>query len=608
MKKHNLPLFVVVSILACIGGCTPTTTINSIDSTAPTSDESSQLVTLEEQNLVEPELDDSEKLDLALKLANAGDFRSSIDRLSTIDPQNLNNRLYISYSLLNIENYIALYEMQSAAEQIQKPRFSALIKTQGVTVRRHVLDLEAKIQLNLGNYDKALSRLLVKAKTLKRKTELRDAHNQIWNLVSGLPYKYLKQDNQVSNKILAGWYDLAASSRSYQNHPQEQQSIFSQWKRRWKNHPAAKTPPSQFSAGNSRGGQKTNVALLLPLQNQYQIPSQTLVDGFLDAYYHAKNLPTAKAQIAPEIRIYDSSNQNIIDVYNRALKEGAEVIIGPMRQSEVEQLSRITSLPVPTISLNRLDNTQPSQTNNLYQFGLSPVDELKQIADRAWLKGIKNVLLVSPDTGWGEQSAEFFTRYWTAKGGKLLQDVRYLSSVNDFTKLLKKPLEIDLSEQRGVYIKRFINSRVQYTVRRRQDIDLVVMLGYPLKARQIKPALDFLYASNIPVVATSHIYNGEIQEALDRDLSGVEFSSMPWTLSGHLPKNINPNKQLHTAYLHLYALGYDSYLVYKNLHLLEQDIIPPIYGSTGLLSLKDGLIVRESKWAKFEQGKVIEIP
>jgi outer membrane PBP1 activator LpoA protein len=554
------------------------------------------------------ELDDSEKLDLALKFSNVGNFRNSMDRLLTINPQNLNNRQYISYNLLSIENYIALYEMESAAQQMQQPRFTALMKTQGITLRRHLLDLETEIQLALGNYDQALNTLLDRAKTLKRKKTLRKAHDQIWNLVSQLPYQYLKQDSQASDAIMAGWLELATSSREYQNHPQEQQPLFSQWKKHWKSHPAAKTPPRQFSQGNTRMSGATKVALLLPLQDEYQIPSQTLIDGFLDAYYHAKTVPTIKQKMETEIRIYDSSNQSIIDVYNRAVEQGAELIIGPMRQSEVEELSNISALPIPTISLNRLDNKQSIQTDNLYQFGLSPIDELRQIADRAWRKGIKNVLLVSPDTGWGEQSAEFFTDYWTAKGGKLLEDVRYLSSVNDFTKLLKKPLEIDLSEQRGLYIKRFINSRVQYTARRRQDIDLVVMLGYPLKARQIKPALDFLYASNIPVIATSHTYNGDPQEELDRDLSGVEFSSMPWTLSGHLPKNLNPDKQLHTAYRHLYALGYDSFLVYRNLRHLEQTQMPPIYGSTGLLSLQDGLIVREPKWAKFEQGKVIEIP
>ena len=172
---------------------------------------------------------------------------------------------------------------------------------------------------------------------------------------------------------------------------------------------------------------------------------------------------------------------------------------------------------------------------------------------------------------------------------------------------MKKPLQIDLSEKRGLDIKRFINSRVNYTARRRQDIDLVVMLGYPLKARQIKPALDFLYAANIPVIATSHVYNGVQQVGLDRDLSGVVFSSMPWTLSGQLPQDLQPDNQLHTAYRQLFALGYDSFLIARNFNTLDKSQSLPIFGSTGLLSLNQGKIKREQKWAKFKRGKAVEI-
>jgi outer membrane PBP1 activator LpoA protein len=133
------------------------------------------------------------------------------------------------------------------------------------------------------------------------------------------------------------------------------------------------------------------------------------------------------------------------------------------------------------------------------------------------------------------------------------------------------------------------------------------MLGYPIKARQIKPALDFLYASNIPVIGTSHIYNGIEQIALDRDLSGVEFSSMPWALSGQLPVDLEPEIKLHTAYRQLFSLGHDSFLIARNLNTIEETQSLPIFGSTGLLSLKNGTITREQKWAKFVRGKALEI-
>ena len=135
----------------------------------------------------------------------------------------------------------------------------------------------------------------------------------------------------------------------------------------------------------------------------------------------------------------------------------------------------------------------------------------------------------------------------------------------------------------------------------------MVVLGYPMVARQIKPALDFLYASDVPVVATSHIYNGTAQASLDRDLSSVEFSAMPWTLPGQLAKPLQPDQRLHTAYRHLYAVGYDAFLLHRNLKALESETALPLFGATGLLSLSNGVIERQQKWATFQRGKVIAI-
>ena len=81
----------------------------------------------------------------------------------------------------------------------------------------------------------------------------------------------------------------------------------------------------------------------------------------------------------------------------------------------------------------------------------------------------------------GSAVSDFFADYWTEKGGTLLEQVNYSASTNDFTQLLKPSLQIDLSEARGLQIKRFVNSRVNYA-EKKTDIDLVVMLGYPLKS------------------------------------------------------------------------------------------------------------------------------
>jgi outer membrane PBP1 activator LpoA protein len=607
MKIYTSPLLIVVSILAFIGGCAPTSTLQNKPQSADEYLSSSPALPIPQVSAsVEiDQMSDLEKLLQAEELSAADKTEESHALILSINPDNLNNRGFVRHSLLSANIYIANDQLELASQVLQTTRFNALIGRQKAESRIEIVQLQADIAIALGNYPLGLDKLIKLSRLAKRKSDIRAIHDQIWTILYLVPYEVLTEKNK-KNYQHRGWLKLAASSREYQLHPNEQTKIFSAWRRIWKNHPAAKNPPSYFGGSSFWNSNPDSIGLLVPLQENYLTPSKTLIDGFMDAYYSAMNLETKKSKKLPEIRIYDSSSGKITAVYNQAVKDGMDLIIGPMRQSEVEGLGQLNDLPVPTISLNRLDSSSAAPTDNLYQFGLSTEDELIQIADRAWQRGHRNILMISPDNSWGRKSADFMHQHWVTKGGSMVEDVRYPISVNDFTKFLKQPLQIDLSEKRGLSIKRFINSRVKYSARRRQDIDVVVMLGYPLKARQIKPALDFLYASDIPVIATSHIYSGLEQTGLDRDLSQVEFTSMPWTLKGQLAKELQPNKQLHTAYRHLYALGHDSFLIARNLSNLEKSEPFPLFGATGLLSLQNGAIVREQKWAKFKRGAAIE--
>ena len=552
-------------------------------------------------------LADSIKFNVAQLFAREPNHQDCMDALKSINTINLSDTQFVEFIFLLAQTNIALLNPEFAQEALVQTRFVSLISQFNKSDKQRLLEIQAEVDFALGNFTQGFNTLIDIANNLKRRKDIRKIHDKIWDRISRLPYQHLEEGVDHTNITLAGWFQLGTASRRYQGNPHLQVKVYDEWRQRWKTHPAAKISPTHSASSEGDHRYPSQVALLLPLQDEYRIPSYTLIEGFLSAYHQALSVAKYDQYNAPEIRIYDTSSGSVQSLYNQAVADGADMIIGPLRQPQVESLITAPVLPVPILSLNRLDNEQLVQPENFYQFGLSTIDELVQIADRAWSKGLRKILLIVPDNSLGSRSAEFFHNYWTAKGGTLLEEVNYESSTNDFTQLLRPPLQIDLSEQRGLQIKRFVNSSVNFTARRRQDIDLVVMLGYPLKARQIKPALDFLYASDIPVVATSHIYSGDQQEEFDRDLSNIEFSSMPWTLNGHLPYKLNMNEKLHTAYRHLYAVGHDAFLLHSNLDQLKKADSTPLYGATGLLSLEKNVFVREQKWAVFERGKVREI-
>jgi outer membrane PBP1 activator LpoA protein len=615
-KRLFLSMIYALAILAFIGGCTPTTTQDSgpiarvtVSSEVPEINQS--LVSQAELALaridsVEPYRRDNMLLDIAILFAQGGDLEQSNTTLQLIDTDLLNDSFFIEYSLLGLELNLAEKQLASAAQIFAGKRFIALRQGLEMNFQRRILGLESALHYASGDIKRSienniqLGRLYNPRKSSDQRL-IAQLQDQIWLQLNELPFNQLQQSDIGDRGELAGWFELAAAMRYRQADPSAQKSFFTVWKQSWREHPGAKTPPSVLKERFRTGAAPKSIALLLPLQGDYETPSNTVLNGFVSAYY--ENL--AQGRTLPKIAIYDTSSVAVTEVYNQAVERGADMVIGPLRQSQVEELAANSALKVPTLSLNRLDNKATEATKNLVQFGLSALDEVSQIADHAWLKGQTNVLLIAPDSGWGLRAQRHFIDYWTAKGGTLVDAISYPRNVNDFTRLLQQPLEIDLSEKRSLALRRTVNRGLSSTSRRRQDIDLVIVLGYSSKVRQIKPALDFLYAGDIPVYASSHIYGGTQQIELNRDLSGITFSAMPWTLEGHMPRPLKPDQRLPTAYRQLYALGYDAFLLHALLDNLDQPQAMPVFGATGLLTLEQGSIKRKEKWAVFEKGRVV---
>src|SRR5690606_32760795 len=138
------------------------------------------------------------------------------------------------------------------------------------------------------------------------------------------------------------------------------------WRSRWPDHPATLHPPSDLQLLRQLvEEQPRQVALLLPLQGTLEKSGKAVRDGFMAAYYAAKNRDTR----VPEVRIFDTSGGNIDQVYQLALDDGAEFIVGPLEKESLAQLNLRLNLPVPTLALNEVDNAF-GYPEGLYQFGL----------------------------------------------------------------------------------------------------------------------------------------------------------------------------------------------------------------------------------------------
>ena len=382
-----------------------------------------------------------------------------------------------------------------------------------------------------------------------------------------------------------------------------QLEYLNQWRTDWPTHPAASTLPSGLNTVSTIVSElPTRIALLLPAHGPLAQAGATIRDGFLAAWYESYE----QSNSAPKTLFYDTSeNIPITELYQRAIADGAEIIIGPLQKDKVQELLSLPELPVPTIALNYIDLPAGHLPKNLFQFGLSTTDEARQIAERAWIEGQRTALAIVPNSSWGERVLETFRREWEAKGGTLHVAEPYSDNVVDFAPLLKPGLHINHSDQRAERLGRVLGKKLDYTQRRRQDLDMVFMAAYPDQARQIKPTLDFLFARDLQVYGTSQLFSGEDNPGRNRDLEGVRFSAMPWTLPGATAGKLQPSSDLHPLYRHMFALGIDAYHLHQWLSQLTSMPGTLLFGSTGTLQvLANNTISRQQPWAEFKDGTV----
>jgi outer membrane PBP1 activator LpoA protein len=176
----------------------------------------------------------------------------------------------------------------------------------------------------------------------------------------------------------------------------------------------------------------------------------------------------------------------------------------------------------------------------------------------------------------------------------------------DFTALLRPILLPGLSAQDVTRMARAAAKDPALAPRRRQDIDMVFLVAYPEQGRQIKPTLDFLFARDLPVYATSFIYLGRDNRDRNQDLDPIRFSAMPWTIGGQGSSHLKPDAGMPPAYRPLFALGVDAFQLHQWLPVLKTSPQTSIQGYTGTLTMDAARrIHRELPWAQFRDGMVV---
>ncbi len=430
-------------------------------------------------------------------------------------------------------------------------------------------------------------------------------HSAIWRTLVQVPVSELETEARAANsRELRGWLTLALLHRFFIDDVARQDEQLKVWLAEWPDHAAAITLPAELAAlRESTANLPSNVTLLLPLSGKLGAAGAAIRDGFLAAYYGSGQYAAIQVNVVDSDAAADFSQQ-----YADLASSGTELIIGPLQKDRVQMLSRLEQLPAPTLALNY---AEAATVLPFYQFALSAEDEASQIAERAMMDAHRRALIISPDTHWGKRAAAAFNQQWTELGGVTLDQVRF-QKAETVSALIKKALHVDISESRARRIEQIVQSQIEFSPRRRKDVDMIFLVARPQDARSLKPILAFHYGGNIPVYATSHIYSGNRQWRKDSDLNGIVFSDMPWILETDQPlkKTLQENLPDESQrYSRMYAFGVDAFRLMSRLGQLENNSGAMLRGATGSLYMSaDKRIHRRLDFAQIKLGLPVRIP
>lgn len=498
-----------------------------------------------------------------------------------------------------------------------------------------ILEQTARAHFAVGNAQAAVSALAERELWLASDTQIFDNHRLLWRSL-------VETDGPLPNgnsgdPVVDGWLALARLAERLDTSPGRLRGDVIEWRSRFPGHPAnAQIVPSLLAQYRSATAFPERVALLLPLSGNLARPAQAIRDGFIGAVLEGDE----QAQ-AVQVSVYDTTAGGAIEAYSRALAEGAEFVVGPLRKDEVLALSQVERR-VPTITLNDPGELTMLPGSDFYRYALAPEDEARQAALRATREGHLNLIALIPNSNWGErllasvrdalsveqleapeapgaapeavfedpQGAVGTAAY--VPGAPALVDYGYYpNSAVDFSAPIRRALRLDSSERRYDDLRRILGERVEFEPRRRDDVDALFVAASASKAKLIRPQLRFHYAADLPLYMTSAALNPDPEE--NQELNEVYFADIPWlatarhsddprwdALERYAPDGVSRAR--------LYAFGVDAFGLIPAIWsgVIGNEVL--LEGLTGKLRADpDGRIARELAILQLQDDELVEV-
>jgi len=446
------------------------------------------------------------------------------------------------------------------------------------------------------------------------------SQNEIWQLLMRQPLSTLRAlTTNVRDQTYQGWVALALAHAEAGEDTARRGEAFARWETLFPAHPARGDFLFALRDGDTAdafatafdGGVIERVAVLLPLSaNGMGAIAGAVRDGLVAGWEDAR----AGGGPVPMLRFHDIGENTAYAraAYARAVAEGADAVIGPLRKEAVAAIVTQRRVPVPTLTLNTVEIGGVERSPNIVQFGLAPEDEARAAAARAAALSLENAVVLQSDDSRGDREAQAFRDELYARGGDVVHVAVLPPDEYDYSPQIREALGIDASDERFRRLSSTIGRQLFFEPAIRNDVDVVFMALSSEQARSARPQLDFFRAGKVPRLATSRVSSLEPDPKRDSDLNSIFYADAPWVLRESLADDplraeiIASFPAAEGAYARLYALGVDAWQIIESLEALGAG--ERLEGYTGELELApEGRIRRHLDWAQYRDGVSVAV-
>lgn len=541
-------------------------------------------------------LADDQKLQRLLKadtLIQAGDSQAARKELDLIKEAELSPEQRGKFNLLDAQIALSMGDAEQAIKRLKMIRPGLLSSEDKINFYQSL----AFANLLQGDVLQGVNARLKLNNLLQNPQQQQANISAIVDMLSVLPEETLQARPEMAGE-LSGWMSLAKILKQRNQPGFDMADQIRQWQQTFPGHAAnaeflqayLSMPVTAPAAEETEAGEQSQptsqpiaggmVAVLLPTSGPYAAAGKAIKAGLQAAY----RLVASDTPQLP-LKFYDSGQNDIGSVYQQAVADGAKQIIGPLVKEQIQALAQNTSLIVPVLALNHVENISQ---NNLYQFGLSPIDEAEALAFKAHQDGRQSALVLVPKTAQGERIGNYLTSSWQSHGGTVAGVQSY------------DPRQHDI----GAMLTQLISSSSYPSG---QTPPRAVLLSANADAaRELAPQLKYHQKNDLAVYAMPSIYAGTPNPVQDAELGSFNFCDMPWLFDSYFSGPLSQSalqkslQGLPDSSSRLVALGIDAYNL---LGRLDQLAATPYNGATGHLSLgQDNRITRKLVCARFKGG------